>query len=798
MQKLMIYTGKSKYEDEVPAKSSASNTDWVYLQSIRSSRIISMNRLHILLLLLCLYSIPTRISAQDIPSPRFIVNSDASDIDSLLPDSTHIEAHVSGIITEIIITQSFIYQGSSTLEASLLMPMHPSIMIHGGMVKVGNQSYKAEMKDKEKVREMYDVAKKKLDPFFLNWNDPHAFQMHVSGIQPGMRVSYEIRYTQTMKPISGLYQLILPKPHRPYYLKVLDFVPLYRDTFSDTSFAEVKEYPAGKFTSHIIIAKGGSMSNCTAKGFTLQEQERAFVGNYSSNSAEYPEELSVEYQFAEAETAANVMIYEDNNDKFFLLTLHPPAQKQRRDSTHSHEYVILCDSSALETGAGAAFWTSFSKGLYPGDKVNIQHFGNENIQLSDTSQFCTKDMVSRAHVYFNRVQETEGLEPIALIDRLTNILAQPQSGNMTARTIIILSNGFVDAGPDIFEQVKKQLSDANIFAIATGKESNERFFDALSRLTMSEPMSLKGNHSIMEEQAENIVRMLQHPALTKLKVGFDGFNAIELEPASYPDLYSERPVMIFGKFKGKAKGRIVITGMMGDKAFAKTLDLSSIPQSTSNTALPYLWAKQRIALLIDYNVYERTTQRVNEITKIGKRYGVQTPYTAFGISGNELGKKKVIPAIMYQPLNLAIGGTLVTSSSGIQLARTNEVEVEAACNYQDAGAHDEEGLISVGSVMTEKVMDNAILDAYKNTVEQQLAAMLSCYAEALPKYFHLQGTVQILVIYDEDGNVTEISMADSELNIPEIDNCLLKAAQAINYPKTMEGMVQISFLLEVL
>ena len=757
-----------------------------------------MFRLHIILLIMCLYSIPTRISAQDIPFPRFIVNSDASDIDSLLPDSTHIEAHVSGIITEVIIKQFFVYQGSSTLEASLLMPMHPSIMIHGGMVKVGNQSYKAEMKDKEKVREIYDQAKKKLDPFFLSWNEPNAFQMHVSGIQPGMRVSYEIRYTQIMKPNLGTYQLILPKPLRPYYLKVLDFVPLYRDTFSDTSFSEMKEFPAGSFTSTVIVAKGGSMAYCTAKGFALQENESAFIGTFSSKSPHSPQELSVEYQFADQEPAANVMMYEDNNDKFFLLTLHPPVNKQLRDSNHSHEYVILCDSSALETGAASTFWNSFSKGLYPGDKVNIQHFGNENIQLSDTSQFCTKDMVSRAHVFFNRVQETEGLEPIALIDRLTNILSQPQSGSMSARTIIILSNGFVDAGPDIFEQVKMQLTDANIFAIATGNESNERFFDAISRLTMSEPMALKGNLESMEQQSNNIVRMLQNPALTKLKVGFDGFNAIELEPASYPDLYSERPVMIFGKFKGKAKGRIVITGMMGDKSFAKTLEISSIKQTVSNTALPYLWAKQRIALLIDYNVYERTSQRVNEITKLGKRYGVQTPYTAFGVLGNELGKKKVIPAIMYQPLNLAIGGTLVTSSSGMQLARTNEVEVEAACNYQDAGAHDEEGLISVGSVMTEKVMDNTILDVYKNTVEQQLSSMLACYAEALPKFFHLQGTIQILVIYDEDGNITEISMADSELNIPEIDNCILKAAQSINYPKTMEGMVQISFLLEVL
>lgn len=754
-----------------------------------------MNRLYILLVLLCMYSMPHRISAQDIPFPRFIVNSDASDIDSLIPDSTHIQANVNGVITECIIKQSFIYRGTTTIEASLLMPAHPSIMIHGGIVKVGNQSYKAEMQDKEKVRELYEQAKKKVDPFFLNWNETNAFQMHVSGIQPGMMVSFEIRYTQIMKPTDGVYTLNLPKPLKPYYLKILDVVPLYRDTFSDTSFAEMKEYPSGKFSSTVRVSKGGIMHACTATGFDVKEQEGEFI--CVMNNGNSGQDLSVSYQFASTEPRENLMLYEDNNDKFFLLTLHPPTTKRIRDSIHPHEYIILCDSSSLETGAAASFWKAFSKGLYSGDRINIQHFGNENIQFSDTSIACGKDVITRANAYVNRVQETEGFEPIALIDRLSNILSQPHSDQMSARTIIILTNGFVDASTEIFEQVSKQLQDANIFAIATGKESNERFFDAISRLTMSEPMSIIGSHTMMDKQSDEIVKILQFPALTKLKVGFDGFNAIELEPASYPDLFSERPVMIFGKYKGKPKGRIVITGMMGDIPFAKTIDLSSVKQSSGNSALPYLWAKQRIALLVDYNVYERTNQRITEITKLGKRYGVQTPYTAFGITGSVIGKK-LNPAIMYQPLNLSVGGTMVASSSGMQLARTNEVEVEAACNYQEAGAHDEEGLISIGSVMTEKVTDNAILESYKLTVEQQLSSMLMCYAEALPTYFHLQGTVQILVIYGEDGAITEISLADSELNIPEVDACLLKAAQGINYPKTMEGMVQITFLLEVL
>lgn len=139
----------------------ASHAEWVYLSSNSTHFCMFMIRLYILLLFMCMCSMPNRISAQDIPFPRFIVNSDASDIDSLIPDSTHIQAHVNGVITECVIKQSFVYKGTTMLEASLLMPSHPSIMIHGGLVKVGNQSYKAEMQDKEKVRELYDQAKKK-------------------------------------------------------------------------------------------------------------------------------------------------------------------------------------------------------------------------------------------------------------------------------------------------------------------------------------------------------------------------------------------------------------------------------------------------------------------------------------------------------------------------------------------------------------------------------------------------------------------------------------------------------------
>ena len=114
------------------------------------------------------------VEVHAIESPRMIINSDAPDIDSLLLESTVINAKISGIIADITIQQKYVYKGSSILDGALLMPGDPSITIHGCTVKIGNQTIKAEMKDREKVREMFDKAKKKFDPFFLTINNPDA------------------------------------------------------------------------------------------------------------------------------------------------------------------------------------------------------------------------------------------------------------------------------------------------------------------------------------------------------------------------------------------------------------------------------------------------------------------------------------------------------------------------------------------------------------------------------------------------------------------------------------------------
>lgn len=300
--------------------------------------------------------------------------------------------------------------------------------------------------------------------------------MHLSNIQPGSIIYTEIHYTEMIKPSFGLYTISLPKPIQAHYLKVLDYVPLHRDTYADTSFEAVKDYPLGTLQVHAFIAKGGKLSFLKADECSIQQTDQEASCTYSVADAAQSKQISLSYRFADTEPQANLMLYEEGKEKFFLLSVNPPSIAEAHKESLGHEYIIVCDSASLQDNSANEFWKAFSKGLCEQDKLNILHFGPENTRLDEESQVCTKDIISRAGVYLQRIHSTEGLEPIQLIDVLQQIQLKPLHSDMASRSIIILTNGFMDANTDVYDAITKQLQDANVFTLAVGKEINERFF----------------------------------------------------------------------------------------------------------------------------------------------------------------------------------------------------------------------------------------------------------------------------------------------------------------------------------
>ncbi len=122
-----------------------------------------------------------------------------------------------------------------------------------------------------------------------------------------------------------------------------------------------------------------------------------------------------------------------------------------------------------------------------------------------------------------------------------------------------------------------------------------------------------------------------------------------------PDLFAARPLVISGKWRGEAVGRIRLAGISGSGPWSETVEVGRSEPSPSHSALRLLWARERIATISDYNrSFSETPARIEQITALGLRYGLMTKYTSF-VAVDTVSRTRAQPVEVKQPLPLPQG-----------------------------------------------------------------------------------------------------------------------------------------------
>ena len=130
-----------------------------------------------------------------------------------------------------------------------------------------------------------------------------------------------------------------------------------------------------------------------------------------------------------------------------------------------------------------------------------------------------------------------------------------------------------------------------------------------------------------KEVAKRFQEYVKSPVLTDVAVHTEGFETYDVEPLSIPDLFADRPLVVFGKWRGQASGTIRVTGVGGEGDYEKVFDAAEAESSEDNRALRYLWARERVKRLSDY-VSENEEVRL-AVTELGLNYELLTQYTSF-------------------------------------------------------------------------------------------------------------------------------------------------------------------------
>ena len=159
-----------------------------------------------------------------------------------------------------------------------------------------------------------------------------------------------------------------------------------------------------------------------------------------------------------------------------------------------------------------------------------------------------------------------------------------------------------------------------------------------------------------QQEAERLRRMIDAPLLASPKLTFEGLDVYDVEPALLPDLFAERPLAVFGKWRGPAQGRLRVEGYGSQGPFLAEVPIVAAEVRKDSQALTHLWARRRVATLVDQETLEGGYEHSQAILDLGLKYGLLTPYTSFvAVDEQVRNPDPAAAAKVQQPLPLPQG-----------------------------------------------------------------------------------------------------------------------------------------------
>lgn len=589
-------------------------------------------------------------------SPYFFVKSDDPDTDRLPLKKTKVKVNIAGVIAEVSITQVYENTGKNTLEAVYIFPASSRAAVFDMKMKIGEREIIAMVQEREKAGQMYEQAKTNgQTALLLEQERPNVFSMNVANILPGDVIEVELKYTEVLIPESGIYSFIFPTVVGPRYSNAGTGGG---EEWVANPYLQEGEAPKSSFDIQVDINAGmpiHSLSSPTHEvDITYIGREKAGIRLKKTERSKGNKDFILNYRLADKKIVSGLLLYQGREENYFLAMIQPP-KNVIPEAIPPREYIFIVDVSGSMHGFPLDISKKLMKtlltNLQPHDRFNILLFAGGSEVFSPEPVHAAPENINRAISFINKQKGGGGTELLPALKRAMSI---PVAEGVS-RSFVIATDGYVRVEREAFEFIREHLGDANFFAFGIGSSVNRFIIEGMAHAGNGLPFVVTG-----EKEGERIAgkfrKYISSPVLTNVKIKFEGFDVYDVEPKNVSDVLAERPVLIYGKWKGPATGSIKLEGISGNEKFVKTVKvLTSIP-AEENRAIKYLWAREKIHLLDDYaSVSRGDTDLKGEITRLGLKYNLLTRYTSFIALDSEIRNESGNTVSVKQPLPLPEG-----------------------------------------------------------------------------------------------------------------------------------------------
>jgi Ca-activated chloride channel family protein len=536
--------------------------------------------------------------------------------------------------------QTFRNHTDRELDANYVFPVPKGASVRAFTMAVNGVRAEGRLVDGEEARRLCaDCARRSQDPGLIDYLGNDLLTMTVRPIPPGKDVNVTVKYSALATQDNGLVEYVYP----------------LKTDGKATSTLEKFSLQARIKSQHAIQNVYSPTHAVTLKRIGDREVSIAF----EREQALLDRDFQLYYTLSDKDVGLTSMLHRPapTEDGYFLFLISPrlgaPAKVIPRD------LVLVLDTSGsmkgVKMGQARKALLYVLGNLNRQDRFGLINFSTSVTRYRDELLEASPEELGKAREWVGTLEASGG----TAIDKALGAALQMRTRDEGRSFGVIF---FTDGEPTIGETdpevivknvERRNTANTRIFTFGVGDDVNATMLDKLAECTRSVSTYVRPEEDI-EAKVRGLWGKITNPVLTNLRLaaGKDVLLS-DTYPPDLPDLFQGGQLVVLGRYHGKGKAALVLSGQVGadKKEFSYGLDF---PEKTGNeyAFVEHLWARRKVGYLLDQVRANGEKKELVEETKwLARKYGIATPYTSYLIM-----PEGAVPVLPARPAKLQVVG----------------------------------------------------------------------------------------------------------------------------------------------
>lgn len=564
--------------------------------------------------------------------------------------NSHVNFSINGIVAHVTVKQEFSNQTGEWQEAIYVFPLPETAAVNSMTMTIGERVIKAEIKEKQEARKIYQAAKAEGKKAALTEQSrPNLFQQAVANIAPAESIIVTLKFVQKIDYDAGNFSLRFPMTITPRFIPgspliasvegLAEAVELSPNT-KGWALATAAVPDAHLITPPMIQSVDDAIVNPISidieldPGLPLKEVGSLYHDISVSKAGDVyrigfvEQVVPMDRDFVLAwrsvmgsEPRAAVFRETLGAEDYLLLMMLPPEEDEELAALPRDMLFVIDTSGSMQGSSIDQAKKSLTRALdnlRPGDRFNIIEFNSTSRKLFHTVQVADHYYVSQARTWVALLRAGGGTN---MAPALAQAIDSPESEHYL-KHIVFITDGAVGNEQGLFEMLHHRLGSARLFTVGIGSAPNSHFMRQAAKFGRG-TFTHVGKLDEVESRMDNLYSKIDSPLATDIVINWPG--EVEVYPARLPALYRGEPLLVVGRAP-HLSGIVEVSGLTAHSPWHQRL---SIDVKDSRPGVGTLWARSKIEALEDDRVAGRDAEEVKEeLIAVALKHHLVSRYTS--------------------------------------------------------------------------------------------------------------------------------------------------------------------------